>query len=59
MGVANLVSGLNLNVSQEWIDGINCFFLHADTNSFELKGDRKFFVYAWLKMSVASLLTGL
>ena len=26
MGVANLVSGLNLNISREWTDGINWFF---------------------------------
>ena len=34
-------------------------FLHADTNSQKLKVLRKFFAFAWSKMSVANLVTGL
>ena len=34
-------------------------FLHADANSPKLKADRKFLGWAWSKMSVANLVSGL
>ena len=34
-------------------------FLHVDTNSQKLKVDRKVFGWAWLKMVVANLVSGL
>ena len=34
-------------------------FLHVDTNSQNLKVDRKYFVKAWSKMSVANMVFGL
>ena len=34
-------------------------FLHAGTNSHKLKGDQNFFIWAWLKMGVASLVAGI
>ena len=55
MGVANLVSGLYLKNEQlELAD-----FLHADTNSHKLKGDWKFSGWAWSKIDVVSVVTGL
>ena len=48
MGVANLVSVLNLNVSQEWTDGINWFF--ACWNKFtQIKRWSKFFYLGMVK----------
>ena len=41
MGVANLVSRLNLNESQKWAGVIN-LFLHVGSNSCKVKGDWKF-----------------
>ena len=34
-------------------------FLHIDTNSQELKVDRKFFGRAWSKIGIANLVSGL
>ena len=34
-------------------------FLHVDTNSQKLKVDRKVFSWAWSKMAVANLVSGL
>ena len=34
-------------------------FLHVDTNSQKLKVDRKVFGWAWLKIVVANLVSGL
>ena len=49
---------LKLNVSEEWRDRISWLF-ECDTWSQKLKADQPFFGWAWLKMDVASLLTGL
>ena len=59
MGVANLVSGLwNLlylkNKQMETTE-----FLHAGTDSRKLKDNWKFSGWAWSKMDVAVLVTGL
>ena len=34
-------------------------FLHVDTNSQKLKVDQRFFGWAWSKMGVANLVSGL
>ena len=58
MGVANLVSRLNLNESQKWAGVIN-LFLDVGSNSCKVRGDWKFLGWAWSKIGVMSLVTEL
>ena len=37
---------LKLAASEEWIDWINGFFLHVDTDSQKVKADQNFFGWA-------------
>ena len=47
---------LKLILSQKWADPVDCFFLHAGTNSGKLKVDSMIFGWAWSKIAVAFLL---
>ena len=44
---------LKLVVSQDWIDVINCFFIHSDANSGKLKVTSMISGWVWSKMDVA------
>ena len=59
MGEANLVFGLQNELYLKIEQMELTYFLHAGTNSCKLKGDWKFWGWAWSKMSVASLVMGL
>ena len=49
---------LKLTVSEKWTDGIKRF-LHVGTDSQKVEADQIFFGWAWSKMGVANLVTGL